>query len=161
MRITQPSNCVRKSCAVFEVKGVKVAMRASERKTNIAADNQTRLATLFKVSCKTVTVWLRRPDWPTRRRAPWSWDDLNTIRDWRWSLRDAGDREAAAHPESTSSGKLRAIIEANPERLAKLELIEARKALLKQEHDVKAGKYMLKSEVEAGIVQPSWPSKTP
>ena len=130
-----------------------MARRKSQRKPDIAAHNQTRLAALFKVSCKTVTVWLRRPDWPTRRRAPWSWDDLDTIRDWRWSLRDAGDQEAAAHAESTSIGNLRANIEANPERLAKLELIQARKALLKLEHDVKSDKYMLKSEVEAGRVR--------
>ena len=37
--------------------------------------------------------------------------------------------------------------------MAKLELIQARKALLKLEHDVKSDKYMLKSEVEAGRVR--------
>ncbi len=64
------------------------------KRQSAAASSQAQLTAVMNVSRKTVAEWVKRADWPVRRRAPWSWGDVHKIREWRKGLSGAAEREA-------------------------------------------------------------------
>lgn len=61
--------------------------------------SQYELADHFEVSQKTASLWVRRDDWPVRRRAPWGPVDLRKIDTWRQGLSDGGLQDSNEHFE--------------------------------------------------------------
>lgn len=107
------------------------------------------------MSRKTVTQWVKRADWPVRRRAPWSWADVHKIREWRKGLSGAAEREADQADTADTAGGGNGVLEAlqaSPERLAKLRLLLTRREILELDRAIKAGEYVKLADVEAGRV---------
>jgi len=125
----------------------------SKRKTGPAASSQAQLSAVIGVSRKTITEWLKRSDWPVRRRAPWSWADVHKIRGWRKGLSGAAEREAdqADTADGGGNGMLEAL-RTSPERLAKLRLHLVKREILELDRAIKAGEYVKLADVEAGRV---------
>ncbi len=126
-----------------------------KRKTAPAASSQGQLAATMDVSRKTVTEWVKRADWPVRRRAPWSWADVHKIREWRKGLSGAAERDADQPDNADNADGGNGILKAlqdSPERLAKLRLQLVRREILELDRAIKAGEYVKLAEVEAGRV---------
>lgn len=123
------------------------------KRQSTAANSQGQLAAVMNVSRKTINEWIKRDDWPARRRAPWSWADVHKIREWRKGLDGAAEREAdqADSADTGGNGVLQAL-QASPERLAKLRLHLVKREILELDRAIKAGEYVKLADVEAGRV---------
>lgn len=67
--------------------------------------NQSELAEAIGVSKSTVSKYLKRPDWPVRRRSPWSADDVDRVSAWRVSLQDdRSEKGGRPHPTAPTPG---------------------------------------------------------
>ena len=127
-----------------------MASKRSQRKT---ISNQSQLAGLVDRTPKTISLWVRRADWPVRKRPPWSLSELHTIREWSKGLKHAAERAAGEPGLAGGNGTGLADLRNNPERMAKLQLTVSRRALLELERGIKAGEFVRKTDVEAGRVQ--------
>lgn len=66
--------------------------------------SQHKLAGALGVSQSTVAGWLKRDDWPVRRRGPWSGKDLERIRAWRAELQEDRSGKGSAPDAAAGNG---------------------------------------------------------
>ncbi len=118
-------------------KGIDMGMRVSTKYSN-----QREFAGSLSVSRKTLVLWLRRADWPIRKRAPWNEKDRTRVEEWRHWRQGGANYVNGGH-----AGQL------NPERRAKLRLLVARRRRLDLQRRIQAGKFISRAEVEKGRVQ--------
>jgi len=64
--------------------------------------NQNDLAGALGVSKSTVSKYLKRADWPARRRGPWSDEQVEKIKSWRLALQE--DRSEKNTPQPVPAG---------------------------------------------------------
>lgn len=104
------------------------------------ARTQRDLARTFSTTEATVSRWLKRSDWPVRRRGPWSEQDIETIEQWRLLLQD--DR----------SGKSRSPVSPDAKHRADTLLKVHRARKVKAEADMAEGRVVDRDLLELGIV---------
>jgi hypothetical protein len=95
--------------------------------------NQQHLADAVGVAKSTLSGWLRRDDWPVRRKAPWSQRDFEAIQQWRRQLQEDRSGKGAdpeqidtpgGHSAAERRNQIRALKEYQQYRKAKLEADE-------------------------------------
>jgi len=65
-------------------------------------NTQTEFRKAAGVSKSTMSRYVRRPDWPVKRFAPWSKADLAKVRRWRRGLQENRAQDAPDDPEFTA-----------------------------------------------------------